>query len=163
MKNTTISICHTIVSIMWITAFFINSDHCLVISLFEIVLSTMMMRYFWCQTIKNFTFSEILLFKEIANIQRSVIRMVSVSVGITSYHFSSSLQDGLVAVLPKTHKRSLKELKSNNNVVDNVEKATEELPPAVKGKAVKISFVAISLIRSLSSRSFCSCRCQGWQ
>ena len=88
--------------------------------------------------------------------------MVSVSVGITSYHFSSSLQDGLVAVLPETHKRSLKELKSNNNVADNVEKATEELPPAVKGKAVGISFVAISLIRSLSSRSFCSCRCQGW-
>ena len=40
--------------------------------------------------------------------------------------------------LPKTHKRSLKELKSNNNVADNVEKATEELPPAVKGKAVRI-------------------------
>ena len=89
--------------------------------------------------------------------------MVSVSVGITSYHFSSSLQDGFFrSVWPKTHKRILKELKSNNNVADNVEKATEELPPAVKGKAVRISLVAISLIRSLSSRSFCSCRCQGW-
>ena len=47
IKNTTSSICHTMVSIMWITAFFINSDHCSVISLFEIVLSKMMIRYFW--------------------------------------------------------------------------------------------------------------------